>query len=81
MRKSLQFGDVANGVVVVGAVALDARVDGGAVVDVGVVDGDAAAELAADVPPRRRLQPPSPQDRAQCRRCTIARIRKKIYNI
>ena len=76
--RNLQFGDVANGGVVVGAVALDGRVDVGVVVDVGGVDGDAAAGLAADVPRRRRFQPPSPQDRVQRRHCTIARTRK--YN-
>jgi len=76
--RNLQFGDVANGGVVVGAVALDGWVDVGVVVDVGGVDGDAAAGFAADVPRRRRLQPPSPQDRVQRRHCTIARTRK--YN-
>ena len=77
--RNLQFGDVANGGVVVGAVALDGRVDVGVAVDVGGVDGDAAAGLAADVPRRRRLQPPSPQDRVQRRHCTIARTRNYIY--
>lgn len=57
---------MADGAGVEGAVALDGRVDVGVVVDAGLVDGDAAAGLAADVPRRRRPQAPSPQDRVQC---------------
>lgn len=66
----VQLGDVADGRVVVGAVALDARVDGFAVIDVGrFVDGDAAARVAGDVPCRRRLRAPPPQNRVQRRHC------------
>lgn len=61
---------MADGRVVVGAVALDARVDGFAVIDVGrFVDGDAAARVAGDVPCRRRLRAPPPQNRVQRRQC------------
>ena len=66
---------MAERVVLIGAVALDGRVDVGVVVDVGGVDGDAAAGLAADVPRRRRAQAPSPQNRVQRRRCTVAHTR------
>ncbi len=69
----LQFVDVAEGPVVVLAVALDERVEIWVVVPVGQVGGDAAAELAADVPLRRRRLAPSPQDRVQRRRCNHAR--------
>lgn len=66
LRGYVQSDDVADGAGVEGAVALDGRVDVGVVVDAGLVDGDAAAGLAADVPRRRRPQAPSPQDRVQC---------------
>lgn len=60
-----QPGDVADGAGIEGAVALDGRVDIGVDVHSGVVDGGAAAGLAADVPIRRRDQAPSPQDRVE----------------
>ena len=66
----VQLDDAADGVVVVGAVALDAGVDDGIVVDVGVVDGGAGAGVAAgDVPRLGRLRSPSPQNRVQRRHC------------
>jgi hypothetical protein len=78
-KGNLQRGDVADGGCIVGAVALDARVDVAAVVDVGVVDGGAAAGLAADVPRRRRAQAPSPQDGVQRRHRTYTkRTRKRL---
>lgn len=46
----VQLGDVADGAGIEGAVALDARVEIGVAVQAAVVDGDAAAGLAADVP-------------------------------
>ncbi len=49
MRVHLQPGDVAHCVVLVGAVALDGRVDAG-VVDVGAVRRRAAARIAGGVP-------------------------------
>lgn len=70
---------MADGGVVVRADALDGRVDVGVVVDLGVVDGDAAAELAADVPRRRRAQAPSPQDRVHRRRCRVSHARGDIH--
>jgi hypothetical protein len=48
----LQLGDVADGVVLGGAFALDGRVGGRVVVDVGGVRGDAGAGVTADVPSR-----------------------------
>lgn len=63
-----QLDDAADGVVVECAVALDAGVDDGVVVDVGVVDGGAGAGVAAgDVPRFGRLRSPSPQNRVQRR--------------
>lgn len=53
-RVYLQSGDVAEGAVLVGAVALDGRVEVGVVVQRRVVRGGAAAGVAADVPRRRR---------------------------
>jgi hypothetical protein len=65
----LQLGDVADGVVLGGAVALDGRVGGRVVVDVGAVRGDAGAGVAADVPCRQRRQLELGEDSVQRRRC------------
>jgi hypothetical protein len=65
----LQLGDVADGVVLGGAVALDGRVGGRVVVDVGAVRGDAGAGVAADVPCRQRRQLELGEHSVQRRRC------------
>lgn len=65
----LQPRDVADGVVLVGAVAFDTRVQVWAAVHVGPVSGGAGAGVAADVPCRRRLQPELGEQCIQRRRC------------
>lgn len=60
---------MADGVVLVGAVALDAGVDGLAAVDVGIVDGGAGAGVAGGVPRLGRTRAPSPQNRVQRSHC------------
>lgn len=62
---------MADGAGIEGAVALDGRADIGVDVHSGVVDGGAAAGLAADVPIRRRDQAPSPQDRVDRSHCLL----------
>ena len=59
---------MAEGAVLVGAVALDGRVEVGVVVQRRVVRGGAAAGVAAHVPRRRRPQPQLPQDGVHRRR-------------
>mgnify|MGYP003703139619 CR=1 FL=1 len=66
---------MAERVVVIGAVALDGRVEGRVVVQRRVVRRGAAARVAADVPRRRRAQPQPRHHRVQRRRCTHARRR------
>jgi hypothetical protein len=73
-----QSGDVAERVVLVGAVALDGRVEGRVVVELRVVRRRAAAGVPADVPRRRRAQPQLAQDRVHRRRWTHARTAIKI---
>jgi hypothetical protein len=64
-----QSDDVAECVVLVGAVALDGRVERRVVVQRRVVRRGPAAGVAADIPRRRRAQPQLAQDRVHCRRC------------
>jgi hypothetical protein len=66
--KNLQLDDVADGVVVVGAVAPDARVHVLVNVDVGAVRGRADARVAAD-PCRPQLQPEFFEHRVQRVHC------------
>ena len=68
-----QSRDVAERIVLVGAVALDGRVEGRVVVELRVVRRRAAAGVAADVPRRRRAQPQLAQDRVHRRRWTHKR--------
>lgn len=75
---------MADGVVPVGAVALDARVEVGVVVDEGVVRRRAGARVAADVPlrlrlRRRRLLPEPREQRVQRRRCETKPHQKRVH--
>lgn len=76
-RVYLEPGDVAERVVLVGAVALDGRVEGWVVVDRRVVRRRAGAGVPADVPRRRRAQPQLAQDRVHRRRFDRISLRRR----
>lgn len=76
----IQFGNVANGVVVVSASALDEGVDVGEVIPVARIRGHTAAGLATDVPLRRCLLAPSSQNRVQGCHCTVNSTKSTLIN-
>lgn len=67
--RHLQLGDVADGVVLAGALALDGRVEVRVCVDVGAVRGGAGAGIAAAAEPRWPHAEPAkhPFQRIRCK--------------
>ena len=71
----LHMSYMANGLILEAAIAFDGRTEVRIVV-VGLVDRNAGAGIAGDIPPRGSLQPPSPQNRVQSCNCTERSKRK-----
>lgn len=79
--RHLQAGDVADSVVLVRAVAPDARVQVWDAVHDSAVRGSAGARVATDVPCGRRRLPELDEDRLQRARCKQTTHRKHGYAI